>query len=104
MDTIKTGLELIAEERKKQVEKHGYAPEHDDQHTERQLIDAAFSYITVTEDEEFDVTTQSFWPWENGKPAKSEIDALAKAGALIAAEIDRLQRLPKIDEESIEAQ
>jgi hypothetical protein len=36
-----------------------------------------------------------FWPWKPWwwKPSTNRIDELVKAGALIAAEIDRLQRI-----------
>lgn len=38
-----------------------------------------------------------FWPWERKwwKPSQDQVRNLVKAAALIAAEIDRLQRLKK---------
>ena len=78
------GIELIHLERSRQVACEGFSPEHDDEHTNRALIQAALCYIKG------DATG---WPWEPRwwKP-KSRVRNLVKAGALIAAEIDRLQR------------
>jgi hypothetical protein len=40
------------------------------------------------------------WPWDNKywKPSEDKVRNLVKAGALIAAEIDRLQRLNNTDD------
>ena len=49
MEEIKTnklGIELIAEERKRQIEEEGYSWRHDDQETTHQLSDAAIVYAT----------------------------------------------------------
>lgn len=90
----KTGIELIAEERKRQMEGEGWTAEMDGQQNSGQLARAAISYIIygLGQDEE----GESFegWPWrvESWKP-KDHIRNLIRAGAMIAAEIDRLQRL-----------
>lgn len=48
---MKTGIELIAEERQRQIEKEGWTPEHDIlEHRHGQLVDAAVSYA-LTEEE-----------------------------------------------------
>jgi hypothetical protein len=84
----KTGIELIAEERRQQIEKHGFNEAHDDCNGQNQLPSAATWIISGDVD---------YWPddWNNewmykiGK--KSRAKQLVVAGALIAAEIDRLQ-------------
>lgn len=110
---MKTGVKIIAEERLRQVEE-GYTSEKDD--TQKgNLSDAAAIYALGNNDrlcmlEGGDSILETFWPWsmEDYKPAKykiadsykeickQRIHELAKAGALIAAEIDRLQRTCKI--------
>lgn len=87
------GISLIAQERLRQVLEEGWTSQHDDNHTERQLATAAVSYIVVNDDYQGDYGEQIFpWDKEWWKP-KDEISNLVRAGALIAAEIDRLLRL-----------
>ena len=43
---MKTGIELIADERKRQIESEGYTQEHDLFHDVSEFLDAAVSYIT----------------------------------------------------------
>lgn len=84
-----SGIELIQAERKRQIEREGYSTEHDQHHTYRDLVLAACAYLindTLTED------GKHLWPWEPSefKPHGSQRD-LVRAGALIAAAIDRLE-------------
>lgn len=98
---MNTGIELIAKERKRQVEKEGWDDEHDEEHWRGELVDAAICYAYGAKsiqrslnDHETSVNVKiNFWPWEDKwwKPSKNRIKDLVKAGALIAAEIDRLQ-------------
>lgn len=105
---MKTGIEMIAEERQRQIEKEGWTAEHDDAHTWEELSEAAKCYITssqaalasknnVTYDDGYrpGEGKPSDWPWDSSywKPSGNPVRDLQKAGALIAAEIDRLQRL-----------
>ena len=108
---MKTGIELIAEERQRQIEVEGYDAQHDSYHSPCKLIQAADTYL-----ESADLTLRSkefspsnawhqtnlpfyrneikrTWPWEQEsfKPT-TDIRDLVKAGALIAAAIDRLQK------------
>jgi hypothetical protein len=88
---MKTGAELIAEERGRQP-KRGYNMSHDDQHRNGELARAAACYAMKPHWD-----THAFlryWPWEpdEWKPG-DRIRELIKAGALIAAEIDRLHRV-----------
>jgi hypothetical protein len=89
---MKTGVELIAEERQEQIEKHGFDATHDDDqyHSGGELIDAVRYLLTGL---------PGFWPkswdkkWEQKFAEKMPgVETLKVAGALIAAEIDRLQR------------
>lgn len=105
---MKTGIELIAEERHRQLEKCGWSLEHDDSHTTGELTEAAQCYACVAEAqirgsgreewpvEMFDGFHDSLlqWPWEDDDydPSEYALRNLVKAGALIAAEIDRLNR------------
>lgn len=93
-----TGIELIAEERQRQIEKEGWTVEHDIfEHHYGQLAAAAASYA-LTEEERKKLWTDKevppIWPFEKEywKPCpNNRIKELVKAGALIAAEIDRLR-------------
>jgi len=125
---MKSGVELIAEERSRQINEEGWTAEHDDQHTDGELAEAAACYaahaqsisfageevntgrdgIQVIGERECLIPTTSKvlvsrnhrWPWDLGwwKPSpgtnEGRIRELQKAGALIAAEIDRLKRKP----------
>ena len=90
------GIELIAAERRRQVEAEGWNAEHDDQHTNGSLIDAAVTYAIANHPQMPGpkAAMQAWWPWgpSGWKPSSDPVRNLVKAGALIAAEIDRLQR------------
>lgn len=97
MTDKKTGVELIAEERKRQIEKEGWSAKHDATHKYGELAIAGAVYAVHCTDANVDnPTSNSFhgWPWDDQsfKPG-DDIPNLVKAGALIAAEIDRLQSL-----------
>ena len=89
------GETLIAQERARQAQR--YTATHDDTHKGGELARAAASYLWHS------LTTQKTgrqcaspppgWPWSQleFRPA-NELQTLVKAGALIAAEIDRLAR------------
>lgn len=86
-----TGLFAIALERKKQCFESKYTKEYDDQWTKGELAIAAACYAAST----FWGFMQIIWPWAPHcwKPSpKNRRHELVKAGALIAAEIDRLDR------------
>ena len=89
-----TGLFDIALERKKQCFETKYTKEYDDQWTKGELATAAACYAVST----FWGFMQIIWPWAPHcwKPSpKNRRHELVKAGALIAAEIDRLDRIKK---------
>lgn len=126
-----SGIDLIAAERHRQIDKEGWTPEHDDEHEGEELALAAACYAmpdtayhgTMNNRR---VEIEDAWPW-NAEEFKGDRDVrawggtvtrqrvfssgrtpehrpgaptlcdlrireLVKAGALIAAEIDRLQR------------
>lgn len=86
-----TGAELIARERERQKSEEGWTAEHDRQWRGRELIRAAICYAKADIDGNLSLDDFGLWPWDMQwwKP-KSRIRNLVKAGALIAAEIDRL--------------
>jgi hypothetical protein len=96
---MKTGIELIADERARQIAKEGWTPEHDDHHTRGELLDASLSYCRAAINVGHPAMQRPprEWPWEAiwWKPSPDKVRNLVKAGALISAEIDRLQRLSK---------
>lgn len=47
---MKTGIELIAEERQRQITEEGWTPEHDINHTNGQLASAAACYAMTKDD------------------------------------------------------
>lgn len=94
---VVTGAEMIVAERQRQIEREGWTAEHDDEHNDGELLDAAHCYLeTVRLFHLTPFNPRSFdWPWELAawKPSSDDpIRNLVKAAALIAAEIDRLQR------------
>jgi hypothetical protein len=101
-----TGIELITAERQRQITGEGWTPEHDDTHNAGELAEAAACYTDLAAYQSanpgstLDLRRPMGWPWAASwwKPSSDPIRNLAKAGALIAAEIDRLQRLEAHDE------
>ena len=91
MNLTKAAQDVLAE-RQRQIEKEGWTPEHDDDHWDGELADAAacyaFSSSLLNSDE-----PPRHWPWrrESWKPCDRR-RMLVKAGALILAEIERLDR------------
>lgn len=89
------GVEMIAAERKRQVEMEGWTPEHDAEHTDHSLAQAAACYAVPQDRRGF--LFADLWPdsWDESwwKPSADRVRELVKAGALIAAEIDRLLAL-----------
>lgn len=87
-----SGVRAIARERHRQIEQEGWSAEHDDTHTDDNLAIAAACYALPVR-ARFLLT--NWWPWNSfwWKPTPdNRIRELEKAGALIAAEIERLER------------
>jgi len=92
----KSGIELIAQERLRQVTEEHRTPENDDALIggELALAGACYAEFSAAIDREDQHRSHNnYWPWHESwwKPT-TPIRDLVKAGALIAAEIDRLQR------------
>lgn len=86
-----SGVDKIAAERATH-EARGYTAEFDERWTGSQLPLSAVCYISPALSAQYDL-----WPWMDEAPLpvfniERRIEQLAKAGALIAAEIDRLER------------
>ena len=81
---------MIQDERDRQISEENFGPQHDDDYIHGELAMAAVAYIKYNE---HDNQCPEEWPWspEWWKPGE-DIRNLVKAGALIAAEIDRLNR------------
>lgn len=111
MKTGATGAEMIAGERRRQIEKEGWTAEHDDEHDHAEMAWAAVCYaapdsvfVASNLDADFedgvDIRLHDPWPWDgqwdkrrkHGRRKNGRIRQLVIAGALIAAEIDRLLR------------
>lgn len=114
-----TGAERIAAERMRQVSDEGWTADHDAEHSDGELAMAAACYASFAVGDQIYVrreyaTNMEFadpWPWDRGWDKRMHIgtganyprydldltvaqrvEFLVKAGALIAAEIDRLLR------------
>lgn len=98
METLRTAINLIKDERKRQLEKEGYTYQHDATHTNGEIALAAACYALPSShqyisDPRGDVNViDALFPWnpEFFKPSEDRIRDLVKAGALIVAEIERL--------------
>lgn len=89
--SLSNAVQSVIAERQRQQSAEGWTPEHDDQYSKSQLLWASSCYVLNT--------IQPFnripldWPWapEWWKPTNPRRD-LVKAGALILAEIERIDR------------
>ena len=108
------GSVRIAVERQRHMDSEGWTEEHDDEHTRGELALAAVCYAAPgyvyvkRETDKGGAIFQDPWPWDEEWDKRSprnpafpcdkktatarRIRELEKAGALIAAEIDRLRR------------
>jgi len=93
---VPSGAERIAVERRGQIEAEGWTPEHDDQHDDGEIAAAAVCYAVPPDLRDTRPgTIPDLWPFEDSswEPTPDDrVRELVKAGALIAAEIDRLVR------------
>jgi hypothetical protein len=88
----------VLAERRRQIEAEGWTPEHDDEHSVGELAKAAACYALVSAGFNPDATI-TVWPWHRlwWKPSDKRRN-LVKAGALILAEIERLDRMAERQE------
>jgi Lar family restriction alleviation protein len=102
----RTIADEIAAERKRQIEQEGWTAEHDDEHVRGEMALAAACYAAGTAVDQAERAVmdtfgdsgtpfriKKMWPWspEWWKPKNRRRD-LVRAGALIVAEIERLDR------------
>ena len=100
-----SGTQRIVNERVRQTQVEKFTDAADDHYVDNELLRAAKCYLDYAQwqylcprraADEFPRNRLLAWPWDTSwwKPVNS-IRALEKAGALIAAEIDRLERSQK---------
>lgn len=91
-----SGATLIKLERDRQIKTENFSLENDSRCVQRELVMAALAYACTDGSSEQDAQAKEmFWPWTDKwyKPSANAVRNLTKAGALIAAEIDRLNAL-----------
>lgn len=93
-----TAIDDIAAERKRQIDAEGWSPDHDDEHDWSEMLDAAICYTAAARrgysmNDFLQEIVRRLWPWDRSwwKPTDRR-RSLVKAGALIVAEIERLDR------------
>lgn len=94
------GAARISKERARQKVVKGYEANHDDLHAKGQLIRAALGYLRISLPDPPGPPAPPSphpkpkdWPWPGDwKPSLDRVRNLERAGALIAAEIDRIKR------------
>lgn len=96
-----SGAELIAAERQRQIKEERRSATHDDRHRDGELAKAACAYALPNDPTtianlgrsvNLSVSRKAFMPRNWAFKPGDRVRELTKAGALIAAEIDRLQR------------
>lgn len=92
------GVDLIAEERRRQIEIEGYDAEYDSHDSPYNLVAAAISYAMYDVNPE---AAQTVWPWESKyfKPKDSQRNYV-RAGALMAAALDLMQDLEESEKDN----
>lgn len=104
----RNGIQIISDERNRHLEIEGWDNSHDDKHINGELA-LVGAYYAMSESQRYselsmqerENSVPSGFPWESKwwKPTpNNRIKELGKAGALIAAEIDRLLRLDTFNE------
>ena len=90
---IKSGADMIADERRRQVEVEGWTPEHDLHHGPIPLANAASSYAAAMHAH---AKPLEWWPWgqEAWKP-KGRVFNLVRAGALYLAAAEVAEARPR---------
>lgn len=110
LSIFSSAFRAVLDERERQIEAEGWTPEHDDKHDEGEMALAAAAYAAfaaapLIERALFKAVgdTPSNWPWDREwwKPKSPRAD-LVRAGALILAEIERLDRAAKREAEAAE--
>ena len=96
-----TVIDEIAAERRRQIEKEGWTVEHDNEHGNGELARAAAAYADHASRFQYAASVgmtyatrapNPLWPWSGWWNPKDPRRDLIRAGALIVAEIERLDR------------
>lgn len=89
---MKTGIEIIAQERAEQIEKHGRTVQSDVEiNVNGELKQVARYLLGIGTNNEYPRNWSQEWKYRFDR--KSDQEKLIIAGALIAAELDRLNSL-----------
>lgn len=94
---MKTGAELIAEERQEQIEKHGFDVEKDSSYYQKNELKRAAMYCLTLDNRHYPKNWDSWFMESISRktlklsPADFDIEMRKIAGALLAADIDRIQ-------------
>jgi len=95
-----SGIQIFEREQQRQIE-HGWTPEHDDLHVHGEIAEGANCYVMMNillqkkhTIEEATAIVASLWPFEpeGFKPSGNYMTNIRKAGGMLAAEYDRLER------------
>jgi hypothetical protein len=82
-------LDEVLNERIRQINKHGYTEEHDDEHTDGSIADAAAHYASTKDD-------SGLWPWDaqyDKKSSKTRREQCMASMAMLMSEVERIDRL-----------
>lgn len=92
MPLLTQAAQDVLAERQRQISTEGWTPEHDDEHADGSMSRAAGCYAIHRDDPGLK-GAPAWWPWHAAwwKPADPRRN-LVKAGALILAELERLDR------------
>jgi hypothetical protein len=94
-------LELVAKERSRQINDEGYKREHDDEHTDGSIADAAACYAAngtiykATLPKNMQKSFKYVWPWNWSffkKEKHTRKKQLIISAALLMAEYERIER------------
>ncbi|MEG1226491.1 MAG: DUF550 domain-containing protein [Hafnia sp.] len=98
-EPYKSAANDIIAERQRQISEEGWTPEHDDEHDKGELAMAAVCYINETGTVNRNGGKPWGWPWDASwwKPDTRRRN-LVKSGALILAEIERIDRIAPAQE------
>lgn len=98
----RTGAELIAAERERQIHGEGFNCVDDDRYDGGELTMAAQAYLAAAPDaSRYEKAPPSIWPWSKGwwKPVMNDpIRNLTKSGALFQADAERHRRAGREDD------
>jgi len=95
-----TGIDAIAAERRRQIDEEGFTPEIDAMYAHGQIGYAASCYARYAGLRMHHPPKE--WPWLSARwKPKTRREDLVRAGALIAAEIDRLDRADQVKARAI---